>query len=244
MPRSSVLSHLQRLEELTALLRGGSHGTVSELAAELRVSRRTLTRDIQVLRDRGLPIEADPGRGGGIRLHRRWNVSAVSLDYREAIDMLLSLAIAEKLGSQLFLKQLSSIRHKLSATFSESQKTRIRALRRRILIGKGAPPEVLRAYTPPQPPELSAIHVAFFEMQLLEIEYVDEHKQRTARRIEPQFLFLNWPVWYLLAWDHLRQAERMFRIDRIRSATLLPDTFPRRDETPFRKMMEGLAEPI
>lgn len=57
---------------------------------------------------------------------------------------------------------------------------------------------------------------AFFEMRLLRISYLDAAGQLTTREIEPQFLYLNLPVWYLLAWDRWREAVRFFRIDRLR----------------------------
>ena len=40
----------------------------SRFAAIIGVSVRTLTRDIQILREQGLPIDADRGRGGGLRM--------------------------------------------------------------------------------------------------------------------------------------------------------------------------------
>lgn len=41
----------------------------------------------------------------------------------------------------------------------------------------------------------------------------------TERLIEPQVLCLVFPVWYLLCWDESREAERLFRIDRVVSTT-------------------------
>jgi hypothetical protein len=46
--------------------------TAGELAEELGASLRTLNRDLGLLRDSGLPIESDRGRGGGLRLKRNW----------------------------------------------------------------------------------------------------------------------------------------------------------------------------
>jgi predicted DNA-binding transcriptional regulator YafY len=63
----------------------------------------------------------------------------------------------------------------------------------------------------------------------------------TSRDIEPQFLYLNVPVWYLLAWDRLRSAIRCFRIDRIKSVTPLATRFRLADARPFlAKAEEGV----
>src|SRR4030095_13703776 len=77
--------------------------TAAELAAELSVSVRTLHRDLALLRDLGIPIDSDRGRGGGLRLERGWSLGRVHLSESEAIGMLLSLTIAEKVGSPIML---------------------------------------------------------------------------------------------------------------------------------------------
>jgi predicted DNA-binding transcriptional regulator YafY len=60
-----------------------------------------------------------------------------------------------------------------------------------------------------------------------------KHGAATLREIEPQFLCLNVPVWYLLAWDRLRGAIRSFRIDRITAVTPLEGSFRLADPRPF-----------
>ncbi|MEM7070721.1 MAG: HTH domain-containing protein, partial [Pseudomonadota bacterium] len=55
MKRSTTLSRFQRLDLLTARLKTDEALIVRDLAAELGVSGRTLARDIELLRDRGLP---------------------------------------------------------------------------------------------------------------------------------------------------------------------------------------------
>ncbi|NJO35709.1 MAG: HTH domain-containing protein, partial [Rhodospirillales bacterium] len=78
---------------------GAEHVTAAELAAALGVSMRTLNRDLELLRDGGVPIESDRGRGGGLRLQRNWALGRLHLSPAEAIDLLLSIAIAERMNS-------------------------------------------------------------------------------------------------------------------------------------------------
>lgn len=235
-------SRLQRLEQLKSILAARNHVTAAELADALHVSLRTLNRDLAVLRDAGTPIESDRGRGGGLRLHRQWSIGRVHLDYREAIDALLCLAVAEKLGSTLFLEHVRSTRNKLAATFSPAHRERIRLLRRRILIGEPASPEVMTSYDAKQRPRGNRVNEAFFEMKQLEIVYSDGRGKRSMRQIEPQFFYLSWPVWYLLAWDRMREDVRTFRIDRIIKASKRTDGFVLRAERPFMKAVEDTGE--
>jgi predicted DNA-binding transcriptional regulator YafY len=41
------------------------------------------------------------------------------------------------------------------------------------------------------------------------------------------------PMWYLLAWDRLRDAIRYFRIDRVKSVVPLQEGFRLADPRPF-----------
>ena len=74
MKRASTIDRLQRLELITTRLKSHDSLIVADLAREFGVSVRTLTRDIQILRDQGLPVDADRGRGGGVRMHWSWGM--------------------------------------------------------------------------------------------------------------------------------------------------------------------------
>ena len=225
MGRRSTSSQLRRLEDLKALLKAREHATAADLSAELGVSLRTLNRDLATLRDNGVPIESDRGRGGGLRLQRNWSLGRLHLSPEEAIDLLLSIAIAERMNSPLLLQQLAPIKRKIVAAFSESYQGKIRSLRNRILVGAPASAQVLASFSPPARKPLAGIADAFFNMKCVGIDYIDQNGIVTSRNVEPQFLYLNVPVWYLLAWDRLRAAVRHFRIDRIKSVTPLDAGF-------------------
>ncbi|MCI0429290.1 MAG: WYL domain-containing protein [Rhodospirillales bacterium] len=242
MRNRTTSSRLHRLEELKGLLKAHEHVTAAELSAELGVSIRTLNRDLEVLRDSGVPIESDRGRGGGLRLQRNWTLGRLHLSPEEAIDLLLSITIAERMSSPLLLQQLAAIKRKIVAAFSESYQPKIRSLRKRILVGRPASEQVLASFSAPQRGALAGVADAFFNMRCIAIEYVDQKGAITSRVVEPQFLYLSVPVWYLLVWDRLRNAVRYFRIDRIKSVTLLEEGFRLADPKPFlAEAEEGIA---
>ncbi|MCZ2721385.1 WYL domain-containing protein [Marinomonas sp. 15G1-11] len=232
MSRANTTRHLDRLEQLTAILKSEDALTTKRIAAELNISERTLFRDIGLLRERGLPIEADKGRGGGIKLHRNWGVGRLSLENQEVIDLLISLAISESMGQTLFMGNIQRVRNKLMASFSPKQKEKIHQLRQRIHIGAQASPETLSSFhhqheanTVKANPTIEKIHNAFMFHQRLRIVYKDFHDKETQRDIEAHYLYLGFPIWYLLAWDHLRNDVRIFRYDRIIKAEIKPQEF-------------------
>lgn len=244
MGKGAASDRLERLERLKGLLKAGDSMTVKELADELDVSVRSLSRDIELLRASGVPIDADRGRGGGVRLQRQWSFGRLHLDFQEGIDLLLSIALAEKLNSPLLLNRLRSIRQKLAASFPESQQSRIKALRNRILVGPPASDHVMQTYRMMAPEQLTNVTRAFFDMRVLEIRYADGATRMTTREIEPQFLFLSVPAWYLLSWDRLRDDIRTFRIDRIHKATVKDSTFRARDRRMFIEWAGTAAESL
>ncbi|TBR41435.1 WYL domain-containing protein [Marinomonas agarivorans] len=233
MSRTNTYQRLERLEKLTAMLKAEGVLTTAYLAETFGISERTLFRDIAILRQRGLPIDADKGRGGGIRLHRNWGLGRLQLESQEMIDILLSLTIAERMNSTLFMGNIASIKHKLMASFSTQQKAAIGQLRQRIHIGDAAQPNLLAAYhtslaeqkVQTNPLELSSLQHAFLFTQRVEIGYKSIKGEQTQRVIEPHYLYLSYPVWYVLAWDELRQDFRIFRCDRLLYASLLVEPF-------------------
>ena len=245
MPRHSHANRLSRLDELAALLQTGDLKTVAELASALHVTPRTVSRDIALLRKRGIPIESSIGKGGGVQLYRRWALSRVFLNYHEALALLLALALTEELGSPLMLQGIHSIRNKLLTTFNPTEQQIIQKLRNRIVVGTPAPDPVKNSCTRPIPPDNSdTIQRAFFEMNRLDIEYEDASNTRTNRVIEPHYLLIAWPLWYLLAWDHLRQDVRAFRLDRILSVTITSETFTLRAEAAFTRLISEIGKTI
>lgn len=244
MADRTTTARVQRLEELKGLLRARDSVTASELADELGISLRTLWRDLDILRDSGVPIESDRGRGGGLRMQRTWSLGRLHLSAAEAIDLLLSIAIAERMNSPMMLQQLGAIRRKIVIAFADAHQPRIRALRHRILIGPPATERVTTTYTPGKSRSVSVIANAFFNMERITIEYADRKNRITSRDVQPQYLYLTVPVWYLLAWDELRDGVRAFRIDRIKSAVSLGSTFRLADSRLFIEHAEEEIEPL
>lgn len=73
---------------------------------------------------------------------------------------------------------------------------------------------------------LELLRDAARERGRLEIEYFAASTgERTVRAIDPEQVFATLGNWYVAAWDVTNDAERLFRADRIRSATRTGDVF-------------------
>lgn len=230
---------MRRLELLAAHLKDVGYCTIKDLAAVFEVSERTIARDLQVMREQGLPIDADRGRGGGVRLDRHWGVGRLNLSYAEAIDLLISLAVAEQMKSPLFLANLGSVRRQLVASFSADKRDRVERLKARILIGETASTFVQGTVAGANEKAVQRLHQGFVDQQRMAIRYQGENGVVTTREIEPHYLLLNYPIWYVLAVDHLRGALRTFRCDRILKAVLEEARFQVLPKADFAQALEG-----
>ena len=79
---------------------------------------------------------------------------------------------------------------------------------------------------------LAAVEQAIVERRVVRIDYVDKRDAPTSRTVEPVAVLGVQPNWYLWAYCRLRESERVFRLDRIRSAELLEEVAPDRGLDP------------
>ncbi|MEP2530202.1 WYL domain-containing protein [Shimia sp.] len=239
MARANSFDRLRRLELLAAHLKQQGFCTIKDLAEMHRVSERTISRDLQLMRDQGLPIDADRGRGGGVRLDRNWGIGRLNLSYGEAVDLLISIAVAEQMKSPHFLANLSSIRRQLIASFSAEKRARIDRLKSRILVGTTASTFVQGTVASGDERTIQKLHQSFLDQHSIIVRYKDESGKTTTREIEAHYLLLNYPVWYVLAFDHHRGDVRTFRCDRLQSIEMTDNRFQVLPRTRIDRSLDG-----
>jgi predicted DNA-binding transcriptional regulator YafY len=227
------------MDLLAAQLKQDDLCTIEGLARQHGVSARTIARDLSLMRDRGLPIDGDRGRGGGVRLDPHWGVGRMNLSYTDAVDLLISIEVAEKMGSPMFLANLGAIRRQLVASFSPKKRAQVSRLKSRILIGVTASTYVQAGVKALPKRVVQALHQGFVDLETLAIRYAREDGVVSDREIEPHYLLLKYPVWYVIAFDHLRAVPRTFRCDRIISATLTGTRFRLLPKAGFGQSLEG-----
>ena len=239
MARANAHDRLRRMELLAVQLKQDVHCTVKDLALEFGVSARTIARDLSLMREQGMQIDADRGRGGGVRLDRNWGVGRMNLAYSEAVDLLISIAVAEQMNSPMFLASLGSVRRQLVASFSPDKRNKVNRLKSRILIGITASTYVQASASTPPKRIVQALHQAFVDQEVLEIEYQREDGDRSERQIAPHYLLLKYPIWYVVAFDYLRKGPRTFRCDRLLAAKMTGSHFQLLPKETFQPSLDG-----
>ncbi len=213
--------------DLQNLLRARESATIRELARDLGVSTRTVIRDLATLREHGVPIETESGPGGGVRLERDRGVVAVHFALDELIALWLSATLSASAMSAPWSEAAKRGLNKVLASLPRDRARTLRALVKRVVVGRPASPRIYAELGPIAPDLLTQVERCFTKNRCLAFDYVDRHGKATHRTVEPHGLVVETPAWYLLCRDVEKSTPRLFRIDRIRRARML-------DERPFQ----------
>jgi predicted DNA-binding transcriptional regulator YafY len=202
--------------------RGSGNVTALELARELEVSERTIYRDVEALSLAGVPVYADRGPGGGIRLleEYRTNLTGLTADETRALFMLsipsplLQLGVGQELKAALL---------KLSAALPEARRREQQAARQRIHLdarwwGQAQGPG----------PHLAAVQQALWQDKRLKIVTRMFFGSLVEQTVEPLGLAAKAGEWYLVA--RVGEGQRVFRVNDLVSAEALGEPFHRPDE--------------
>jgi predicted DNA-binding transcriptional regulator YafY len=194
--------------------------TARALAATFEVSTRTVERDLAALQQAGVPIYADVGRRGGYTIDASHTLPPVNFTPAEAVAVALALADHQS----PFALAGRRARQKLLAAMADDDAEAARRLGERIKRFTRNP-----VGSDDHQPSPSAVTEAITAGQTVRLRYIDRRGSTTEREIEPVGIVEVDRVWYVSAWCRLRDDVRVFRIDRIASATATGQPAPPRD---------------
>lgn len=215
------MHRLERLYAINEQIRRSAAAPVSAaaLAEQFEVSRRTIERDLAALRESGLPLYAEHGRAGGQRTLERAKSIVFTLSSSEVSALLIAVAAA---GDMPFGDAATSATQRLLDAIPSATRVQVDELRSRIRTRTTADHETT-------PRVRRCIEEAVRAQLVVNLTYRDRQGQQTQRAVEPCGLLNGTEGWYLIGWCRRRDAGRIFRLDRIRSARLTTEPAPRRD---------------
>ncbi|MGW1779865.1 helix-turn-helix transcriptional regulator [Streptomyces sp. NPDC002143] len=196
-----------RLIKMVLLLQNRPTMTGAELARELEVSERTVTRDAQALSEAGVPVYAERGRAGGYRLVGGYRTRLTGLARGEAEALFLS-GVPGALREMGLEDIASAARLKLSAALLPSLRDAPRAASQRFHLDA---PAWFRE--PEAPALLTVIADAVWDDRCVRARY-RRGEDEVERELEPYGLVLKAGVWYLCARVREAGTFRTYRIDR------------------------------
>ncbi|MFI7241112.1 helix-turn-helix transcriptional regulator [Streptomyces qinglanensis] len=219
-----------RLIRMVLLLQARREMTAAELAAELEVSERTVSRDVLALSEAGVPVYADRGRAGGYRLVGGYRTRLTGMGRSEAEALFLS-GVPSALRDLGLADAASAARLKVSAALDPALGD---------VHGSAAQRFHLDApgwwQAPETPALLPALADAVWSDRRILVRYRRGNApggREVARELEPHGLVLKAGRWYLAARvpaDAGRQDRspwRVYRVGRFTEAVVHDTHFDR-----------------
>ncbi|MCZ4352496.1 YafY family protein [Roseovarius aestuarii] len=213
------MTRTHRLFQLMQALRNAPPpATAAVLADALGVTTRTVYRDIDALR--GLGAVIDGAAGFGYTLIEDAALPPLGFDPEELEALVLGLREVEAIGDPALARAASAALGKLRARLPAGQAHR---LEHAVLTA--------RRYGPLTAPgiDVRALRQAAWDERRVRFDYADAEDRATTREVDPLSIVYWQTSHVLLAWCHLRNDFRMFRLDRMQALEVLDISFrPRR----------------
>lgn len=216
-PTTRLLAVLELLQS-----RGRIGG--GELARRLEVDERTVRRYVTMLRDLGIPVEAELGRHGGYRLRPGFKLPPLMFTDGEALAVVLGLLAARRLGLTMDVTATEGALAKIERVLPAALRAEVQAVSGALTL------DLRMAFDVPAADLIVTVSVAAQESRRLHLTYRTGRAGAGAdseRDVDPYGVVYRAGRWYCVGYCHLRQEPRMFRLDRVVAASLREETFVR-----------------
>jgi predicted DNA-binding transcriptional regulator YafY len=200
----------ERLFQLLNILRS-RRGVVTsqEIAEQLRVSQRTVYRDIQALSLSNIPIVSEAGVG--YRIRPGFNLPPLMFEEDELQALMLGVKMVQSWSDEQLGGAANRAFDKIKAVLPDALHDRHHQQDGWLIV-----PDFRRFQVSRYSDEL---RLAIKLKHQIKIDYVSLNEQQSERQVWPLGLVFWGSVWTLVAWCLLRQDYRMFRLDRLKRLT-------------------------
>lgn len=219
-----------RLLYILNLLRARRSLNATALAGECRVTERTIYRDLISLSEAEVPIYFDRG----YKLASDSFLPPLNFNFDEYQALKLALESTPLRRTARFGDAVKRVRAKIEVGLNESvkEKRRTSVDAMALDIATTEDPRAGERF-------FGDLETAATEQRSLEIEYDSVSSGLGIRLVDPYFLVFRARAFYFVAWCHVRQDFRTFRLDRIRQVKLTDQRFTRRKGVSARNYFEG-----
>lgn len=190
------------------MLRAGKKLTAAQIADSLEISVRTVYRYIDALCASGVPVVAESGHDGGVRILESFKETPLFFNSVELKSLVDAFKFAQGAGYP-YAEELESALKKVEIGLHEEQRYDLsRQTSGMDVISPARPPSVV--------PLLRELEQAANDGRTVHIAYRKANaEQADEREIDPYGLAYDRNEWYIVAFCHRAQAVRTFRVDRI-----------------------------
>lgn len=208
---------LSRLTSILIQLQTKRLITATTLADKFSVSIRTIYRDIRALEQSGVPIVTEDGKG--YTLMEGYRIPPITFTESEANALVTAEQLVLKNKDASFVNDYTEAISKIKSVLRQTTKENANLLSDRIAFSQNNSFYRTSNY-------LSVLQLALTNFNLTTIDYQKTDSNETTKRtVEPFALLSTQENWLLIAWCRLRNAFRIFRLDRITNLQIQSEKF-------------------
>jgi predicted DNA-binding transcriptional regulator YafY len=200
------MNRIDRLFGILVLLQSRKYVTSEAIGEKFGISIRTVYRDVKALCEQGIPVSFEQHRGYFIV--QGYFLPPVSLSFEEASALLLMENLVYGFADRSVHKNYTTALNKIKAVLRSSQKEKLETLSKNIKLQ--LPSCINNDFD-----YLTILQDAISARTIVEMEYKNNHNEISKRIVEPIGLIFYAFSWHLIAWCHMRQDYRDFKIVRI-----------------------------
>ena len=213
------LSRIRRLLKLIGMLQAGRGYNAEALAQACEVSRRTIFRDLDALRQSGVPLRYDE-RLQRYHIPETYYLPPTNFTPEEALSLIV---LCQDLGGREelpFFGPARSAALKLASSLPARLRERLRTTGHAVTV-RMPPANPLHAQSPVYEQLLQAIS----ERRSVRIRYRGPTEDEISTRLHPYRLLFSRRSWYVIGRSSLHRATRTFNVGRIRRLEILDDPY-------------------
>ena len=207
--------------------------TAVALAEELEVSVKTARRDLEALATAGIPVYAQPGRGGGWSLLGGARTDLTGLTAAEARALFLLVGPSASV-SPLARAALRKLVRALPETFRSDAQAAASAVLTDPIGWPGDGPSSVS--------HLEPLQQAVVEMRQVRLAYADRRRHETVRTVHPLGLVRKGMSWYLVG--NTGDGMRTFLLRRIQTVEILDEPAARPDGFDLAKTWSSMVTEV
>ncbi len=219
------MNRTDRLLAIVLELQARGRQRAEDLAATFEVSKRSIYRDIQALGEAGVPLISVPGQG--YSLMKGYFLPPLSFTVEETTILLLGSDVMDQSFDAQYRLAAQSASRKIEGVLPEQLRDEVAYLRTaiRFVVANSREDSQERV-------KLQQLRRAIIDHAVVRFVYhtrygTNNQMEQQTREADPYSLVYISRSWYLAAYCHLRQAMRHFRLDRMETLEILPQTFRR-----------------
>ncbi|HLG38175.1 MAG TPA: YafY family protein [Chitinophagaceae bacterium] len=200
------MNRIDRLFGIITLLQSKKYVPAEKIAEKFKISVRTVYRDVKALCEQGIPVSFEQNRGYFVV--QGFFLPPVAFTSEEANALLLMEGLVNSFADKSIKIHYSNLLNKVKAVMRSSQKEKLELLNSKIKLQ--LPPCTINDFE-----YLSSLQDAISSKWIVVLDYKNTKEEVSKREVEPIGLIFYAFSWHLIAWCHIRNDYRDFKVSRI-----------------------------